>query len=143
MRIPQFNCFMRFAYFACIFLFFGPRQDANAQAMPPELPKIADLKTISYEKADQSSLSTAPSYQDLVDTIRLAEAYARGSQLLPTFHEPILTRGATGIAVFQKVSPSVVLVVTGDIKNKQFEPSGLGAGVILNSTGEILTNWHV
>ena len=36
-----------------------------------------------------------------------------------------------------------VLVVVGDMKNQQFDPAGLGAGVVINSAGDILTNWHV
>jgi S1-C subfamily serine protease len=111
--------------------------------MPPGLPKIADLRAISYSKSAQPDLSTSPSYQDLVNTIKSAEAYARGIQLLPTFHEPILTRGALGISIFRNVSPSVVLVVVGDLKKGEFEPAGLGTGVILNASGDVLTNWHV
>jgi hypothetical protein len=63
--------------------------------------------------------------------------------ILPKYHEPVLTRGSTGISVFKTISPSVVLIVVGDVKNKDFEPTGLGAGVIVSVTGDILTNWHV
>lgn len=143
MRCPPFVRFLRFGYFACVLLFFGTLQGATAQGIPPGLPKIAELRTISYEKTAPPNLSAFPSYQDLANTIRLAEAYARGNQLLPTFHEPILTRGAVGMSVFRNVSPSVVLVVVGAIQKGQFEPAGLGAGVILNSSGDVLTNWHV
>jgi S1-C subfamily serine protease len=143
MRYPPLVRFFVFSYFACVLLFFGILQDATAQGMPPGLPKITDLKAGSYSKTAQPDLSAVPSYQDLVNTIKLAEAYSRGNQLLPTFHEPILTRGAVGMAVFRNVSPSVVLVVVGDIQKGQFEPAGLGAGVILNPSGDVLTNWHV
>ncbi len=143
MRYPPSVRFLGFGYLAFVLFFGWTPYDAIAQGTPSELPKIADIKIISYEKIAQPNLSDVPSYQDLVNTIKLAEAYSRGNQLLPSFHEPILTRGATGISVFRTVSPSVVLVVTGEMKNQQFEPSGLGAGVILNSTGDILTNWHV
>jgi S1-C subfamily serine protease len=143
MRHPPFVRFLGLCYLACILLFWGSLQDATAQGMPPGLPKIADLRAISYSKTAQPDLSTAPSYQDLMNTIKSAEAYARGSQLLPTFHEPILTRGAVGMSVFRNVSPSVVLVVVGDTQKGEFEPAGLGAGVILNPSGDVLTNWHV
>lgn len=36
-----------------------------------------------------------------------------------------------------------MLIIVGDIKNDQFDPTGLGSGVVINSTGDILTNWHV
>jgi S1-C subfamily serine protease len=115
----------------------------RGQSIPSEIPGLGDLKVLSYESTGSAISINAPSYQDLSTTIRLARAYAQGMQVLPQYHEPILTRGALGIAVFRSVSPSVVLVVIGDVKNDNFEPSGLGAGVILNSSGDILTNWHV
>lgn len=78
------------------------------------------------------------------DSLRLAaQAYARGSRLLGSYHEPIATRGSSGIAVFRSVSPSVVLVVVGSVKDAKFDPAGLGAGVVINASGDILTNWHV
>lgn len=45
--------------------------------------------------------------------------------------------------MFRNASPSVVLVVVGNVKNQQFDPAGLGAGVVIDSSGDILTNWHV
>jgi S1-C subfamily serine protease len=73
----------------------------------------------------------------------MAEGYSHGIQLLPNYREPILTRGNTGVSVFRNASPSVVLVVVGNVKNQQFDPAGLGAGVVIDSSGDILTNWHV
>ena len=29
------------------------------------------------------------------------------------------------------------------VKNQQFDPTGFGAGVVIDSSGDILTNWHV
>ena len=43
-------------------------------------------------------------------------------------------RGAKEIGIYAERSPSVVLVVT---------EQGLGSGTLLNSNGDILTNWHV
>jgi S1-C subfamily serine protease len=118
-------------------------QKASGQNRIDEPPTLAELKTLSYQKTTAPSVSSAPTYQDLMTTIRLARAYAQGDQVLPTYREPVVTRGASGMAVFRIVAPSVVLVVIGEVKNEQFEPSGLGAGVIVNSSGDILTNWHV
>jgi S1-C subfamily serine protease len=44
------------------------------------------------------------------------------------------TRGAKEISLYQKISETVVIVVTDD---------GLGSGVIINAEGDVLTNWHV
>lgn len=44
------------------------------------------------------------------------------------------TRSVQDAALFKKVAPSVVLIVTKD---------GLGSGTIIDSKGDILTNWHV
>ena len=130
-------------YLACAISVFWITQQAPAQSAFAELPTLADLKATSYQRTAQPDLASVPTYQDLMNTIRLAEAYSRGKRLLPNYHEPILTRGTSGIGVFRNVAPSVVLVVVGEVKNNEFEPSGLGAGVIINSSGDILTNWHV
>ena len=122
---------------------FANAPSACAQGTPNVPPAITDLKSLSYQKAGAPDFENTPSYQDLETTIRLAHAYARGKRLIPSYHEPFRTRGASGIAVFKLVAPSVVLIVTGEVKNEQFDPSALGAGVILNSSGDILTNWHV
>ena len=104
---------------------------------------LSDLTAVSYSKTPSPDLSAWPSERDIVDTAALAKAYARGQKLLPSYHEPILTRSGSGVNVFRTSSPSVVLIVVGDVKNDKFEPTGLGAGVIINSGGDVLTNWHV
>jgi len=115
----------------------------RSQSETPGLLSLESLKTIRFTKAGASDQAAALSYSDLSDVIAACRAYSRGLALLPNYHDPILTRGQTGIAVFKKVSPSVVLVVTGDIKNEQFSETGLGTGVIINESGLVLTNWHV
>jgi S1-C subfamily serine protease len=143
MRVNSLSQWVGFSYLALSICFSTATQSAHAQSTAGEVPKIADLRALSYQKASLSNSVNAPSYQDLVNTIRLARAYAQGKQALPSYHEPIVTRGASGMAVFRSVAPSVVLVVVGEVKNEKFEPAGLGAGVLVNSTGDILTNWHV
>jgi putative serine protease PepD len=71
------------------------------------------------------------------------KTYAKGVEILPRFHEPIPTRGETGISVFKRVSPSVVMVVTANFKDDKVTDSGLGTGVIIDPAGDVLTNWHV
>jgi S1-C subfamily serine protease len=89
------------------------------------------------------NISSVGQYQDLAKSIKLTETYLRVARKAPKYQEPILTRGASGIAVFRNASPAVVLIVVGQIKNDQFDPTGIGSGVVINSTGDILTNWHV
>jgi S1-C subfamily serine protease len=82
-------------------------------------------------------------YQDAAKTITFAQAYSRLAHASPAYHEPILTRGASGISVFRNASPAVVIICVGNVKNDQFDPTGMGTGVVINSLGDILTNWHV
>ena len=126
------------SYFVFTLMILSNHQALEAQGAPSGLPKITDLKAISYQRTNPANF-TSLSHQDLVNTISLAEAYSRGKQALSGYQEPVLTRGATGVAVFRTVSPSVVLIVVGNDK----DVTGLGAGVILNQSGNILTNWHV
>jgi S1-C subfamily serine protease len=44
------------------------------------------------------------------------------------------SKGASGITVYRKASPAVVLVVTNE---------GTGIGSIIDKEGHVLTNWHV
>ena len=120
----------------------GRSQSAHSQTTADELPKISDLKSISFLQTDLPS-AVSPSNQALMRKIILPEAYSRLARVAPIYREPILTRGVSGIAVFRNAAPGVVLIVVGDVKNDQFDPSGLGAGVVISSSGDILTNWHV
>jgi S1-C subfamily serine protease len=64
---------------------------------------------------------------------RQVSSYAKLASILAGSKELVL-RGGLGARIFRDAAPGVVLVVVDD---------GLGAGVILNQTGQILTNWHV
>lgn len=92
---------------------------------------------------ENTSQSDVVGYAELQDLINACKAYSKGLDALPRFHEPILTRGETGIAVFRKVSPSVVMVLTANFKDDKVTESGLGTGVIIDPAGYVLTNWHV
>src|SRR5205807_3588222 len=99
--------------FVFTLMILSNHQALEAQGAPNGLPKITDLKAISYQRTNPANF-TSLSHQDLVNTISLAEAYSRGKQALSGYQEPVLTRGATGVAVFRNVSPSVVLIVVGN-----------------------------
>jgi S1-C subfamily serine protease len=80
----------------------------------------------------------------LPDTSFIAKAIT--NELLPSltrlsrvanspYLEPTLsTRGVKDAGIYRVTSPSVVLIVTDE---------GLGTGVIITSSGEVLTDWHV
>ena len=139
-------CKMRFLYVALISMlaFFTalvlaagarPRSDSN--------PSLQALKSLDYTRATDGKASGALGYSELWDLMNACRAYARAVEILPRFHEPIPTRGETGISVFKKVSPSVVMVVTANFKDDKITESGLGTGVIIDPAGYVLTNWHV
>jgi S1-C subfamily serine protease len=106
-------------------------------------PSLQSLKSIGYTQQSSGAQDELVSYAELVSLINSCRAYSKGLSVLPQFHEPILTRGETGIAVFRKVSPSVVLVIMANFKNDKVSETMLGTGAILDSSGYVLTNWHV
>ena len=108
---------------------------------PP--PTLEVLKALSYTDVKQIPADDAPDDQQLRNFIVASQSYARAAPILGRIHEPILTRGESGISVFRKVSPSVVLVVTGNFKGDKLTDVGLGTGVIVDPSGYVLTNWHV
>jgi S1-C subfamily serine protease len=61
------------------------------------------------------------------------QGYAKALDALPMGNGHQL-RGAREVAIYAQVSPSVVLILNGDT---------LGSGTLLDSTGLIVTNWHV
>lgn len=106
------------------------------------LPSILELEQLSYTPTDPSSVSNLP-YTE-VSTVRgLFLAYGAGCEAVSKFRDPVLTRGTSGISVFKTVSPAVVVVVVGSVKNDKFDPEGMGTGAIVDSRGYVLTNWHV
>ncbi|HZV89181.1 MAG TPA: serine protease [Candidatus Binatus sp.] len=123
--------------FACLGL------KARSQPQIEATPSLETLKTIDYTRAGDGNESDAIGYAKLRDFINACQAYSSGLGVLPNFHEPVLTRGDSGIAVFRKVSPSVVLVLTAKFKDDKVTDSGLGTGVIVDPAGYVLTNWHV
>ena len=115
---------------------------AGSRPTSDSMPPLQTVKSLEYTKAANGK-SGVLGDSELTDIINACNTYSKGLEILPRFHEPILTRGDTGIAVFRKVSPSVVMVVTANFKDDKITESGLGTGVIIDSAGDILTNWHV
>jgi S1-C subfamily serine protease len=116
---------------------------AGARPRNDSRPSLQALKSLEYTRATDGKGDGALRYSELWDLINACRAFAKSIEILPRFHEPIPTRGQTGIAVFKKASPSVVMVVTANFKDDKITNSGLGTGVIVDSAGDVLTNWHV
>jgi S1-C subfamily serine protease len=117
--------------------------DLRSQSSEHVRPSLESLRAIEYAKQSEAGQTEAVGYSELLNIILACRAYSKGLNILPQFHEPILTRGETGIAVFRKASPSVVLVVMANFKDDKVSDMGLGTGVILDPSGTVLTNWHV
>jgi S1-C subfamily serine protease len=116
----------------------SPGQSRGSTATP-----LQALKAVEYTQQDVGGQDELVSYAELLSLFNSCRAYSIGLSVLPQFHEPILTRGDTGISVFRKVSPSVVLVVMANLKDDKVSEASLGTGAILDSSGYVLTNWHV
>ena len=65
------------------------------------------------------------------------------------FPEPVPTEEENNVAIFEKVSPSVVFVTTTTVRRQRFSrsalefPHGSGAGFLWDDSGLIVTNFHV
>ncbi len=126
-----------------IIVLFGLGSKAQGQEGSVTTPSLQALKLLDYSKAANDKQIDPVAYAELQELINACQTYSKGLDALPRFHEPILTRGETGIAVFRRVSPSVVMVLTANFKDDKVTESGLGTGVIIDPAGYVLTNWHV
>ncbi len=116
---------------------------AAGQSHTTDTPSLQTLESVRFSKLQKIEQTPPISYSDLFEVINSAKAYARGLTLLPNYHEPVLTRGPAGVALFRRISPSVVLVMTGDVKDDKLTNIGIGTGVVIATPGYVLTNWHV
>jgi S1-C subfamily serine protease len=127
---------MATALFACSILMSG-------EVRPDPLPSLATIKALDFQAATADTASDPLSFSQLNELLNACESYAKGLSALPNFHEPIPTRGGVGTSVYRKVSPSVVMVLTANFKDDKITEEGLGTGVVVDSSGYVLTNWHV
>jgi S1-C subfamily serine protease len=127
----------------CLVMSASVGSKAGSQPSNVAMPSLETLKTVDYTRASSDEQSEGMAYSALRDLVNACQAHLRGLTVLPNFREPVLTRGDTGISVFRKVSPSVVLVLTANVKDDKVTDSALGTGVIIDPAGYVLTNWHV
>ena len=98
---------------------------------------------VMHPENQSSSRSQLFNYADVATTTKLTWTYARSHSLVHEYQQPTRTRSASGISVYKTDSPSVVLVIVGHVQDGKVTDEVIGAGVIVNSQGYILTNWHV
>lgn len=101
---------------------------ADIDASPPEpfgqvIPKVGAGSTAILESLNSMRVLAEESFIG-----------RQAGQSLARVRPDRVARGAEEVKVYKEFSPAVVLIVTRD---------GLGTGTLLNSKGEILTNWHV
>jgi S1-C subfamily serine protease len=106
------------------------------------LPSMSELETLSFTAAEAANVPDPP-YTEVSAVRGLFLAYKAGAEAVSKYRDPVLTRGTSGITVFKSVSPSVVVVVVGSIKDDKFNAEGMGTGAIVDPRGYVLTNWHV
>ena len=107
-----------------------------AQNISPLSPGDFLINGFNKHSAINSNISFSPNASDISqiinDDLPLSKSAKIASSLKDDFFSG--TRSAKGANLFRNVSPSVVLVLTND---------SIGTGSLINSNGEILTNWHV
>lgn len=108
-----------------------------------QLPSLTELTKIAFITQNNAPLSFNP-YAEVLSAKEMFQAYSIQAPALSQYRDPVLTRSAAGEALFKNCSPAVVAVIVGAFdKDDNFNPEGLGTGAIVDSTGYILTNWHV
>ena len=106
-------------------------------------PSLATVEKLEFGEIGSTARLDSPDYADILNIFDACKAYSRGLSLIKSYHEPILTRGAQGISLYRRVSPSVVLVLAGNLKGEKFTDVAIGTGAIVGSEHYVLTNWHV
>jgi len=129
---------------ACVgIILAGLAVRGRAQELP-DVPDLRDVQGLPYASLAQDDFSSPQlSHADLQSAVQLFNNYLRGVLLLSNYEEPMLTRGSQGIAVFNAAAPAVVVVVAASVDGDQVALDGIGTGVVVDSTGLVITNWHV
>src|ERR1043165_1667253 len=75
----------------------------QAGPQPPgdSMPSLPALKALEYTRVTTTKESVPLGHSDLWNLMNAGKAYVNAAEILPRFHEPIPTRGDTGISVFK------------------------------------------
>jgi S1-C subfamily serine protease len=118
-----------------LFVASGPSALAQGIGVPPsKLPTVMEVRGSATGLAPRSTIERAQ-----LDQLEKIENDVPVAQISRIAHQPFSeaiakTRSAKDAALYQALSPSVVEILTGD---------GLGSGSLIDSSGTILTNYHV
>jgi S1-C subfamily serine protease len=102
----------------------------------------SDFEGVSFIKTNGLRAGLL-SYAELQQARNTLIAYGSAVDRVSKYKEPVATRGTTGMSVFRTAAPSVTLVVVYRNNQGTLDPEGLGTGVVVDSSGYVLTNWHV
>jgi S1-C subfamily serine protease len=142
---PMFESVRSFANFRFALAVGGVAAAALVAVVLLRSPKIGLQSSGSGDRLAQES---AGAFAERTLSKRIIPAIAPVSANSKALNERVLaaleslpktlvleqTRGAVDTAVYREAAPATVLVVTD---------TGLGSGVVIDSSGEILTNYHV
>jgi S1-C subfamily serine protease len=114
-------------------------EDAPTQTALPRA-EVELLRFVAYQ-AGSADMET---HARVRENAQVLISLQTGLELVRSYHEPILTRGVRGVALFRSASPAVVLVTVGRVNARgEYDVEGIGSGAIVDSRGFVLTNWHV
>jgi S1-C subfamily serine protease len=106
---------------------------AQAPTPPIDEPLVGNVGLAVSPRGASSRRASAPDSSLIEDQFPANAAYRALSAVKAD--RPGAVRGAKEVQLYRALSPSVVLVVAGD--------NSMGSGSLINSSGDILTNWHV
>lgn len=127
MNIQHFSAIFAVALAASV-------QTTMAMGMPPAIDN-GDVSTILGIKPGSTARSAAMIDLEALQAVSSDSLIGnQAGKVLHNIKPEYVVRGAKEAQLYKRYSRTVVLVVTKD---------GLGTGSLINSDGDILTNWHV
>ena len=106
------------------------------------LPTTGTLESVNFKEVAPVDNERAP-YDEVCAARGLFVAYRGGADAVSKYREPVVTRGPQGVSVFKAVSPAVVVVIVGTVNNGDFDPEGMGTGVVVDARGYKIGRAHV
>lgn len=116
-----------------------PTSQSLAQSLPKSAESIESM-LLGNRRQDTALRGSQPvpppskTWEESKTLSKDESGLSRGSKVIANVKPGALSQSTSGSQIYSKYSRSVVLVVSEDM---------LGSGVVINKTGDIVTNWHV